>query len=824
MRTVSCKCVNTNCRLHCRWSLTGCELQCHDARVVFIASTTGDGAFPDSALSFWRSLLRKELQGDFLGHLSFTCFGYGDTAYDKYNAAARKLWNRLLQLGAKAFCARGLGDDSSPRGLGAEGDLDWWLTTVLWPSLDSLCPMPPGFAQATRPLQLLPQYNVEIVTDSACIAETLEPERRCPYPFPLYPRAPGGSYAYAHSIPLSTDHHSEKVDAFGALQPTPLLAAIVGNDRMTSSHWSQDVRHLRMELPPCTRASLHTSSSWDAQLAWRAGDIAAVHPCNPATEVCAVAAALRLSVDTVVRVNILPGSSSQAAGTGDKEGGYQAAVCTAGQDGVLMPTSFSSFGPPHILPPVLSIGHLLSYYVDIAGVPRRGALAQLSLLARDDEQAEKLAEMSGAAGGDIYNSYCSIERRTLSEVLSDFSSIDALPLPTLLQLTPTLQPRYFSIASSPAGPGGTLDLCAAVVEYKTKRGRVKRGVCSTWLASLSVGTIVPVWIKAGTLPMPSLPSPHSCSSVEQLAEACSPAAPWILVGPGTGVAPMRAVVQELQAWWDAVLVHAPSLLQGHGEQGVRALAACRPAIYLFFGCRGRERDWLYGQEFCTAVGGAHMQPASVGHAPSQGVLQQPWCTMEQVKEHKGDAVPTSVLQLYEVAFSRDALMPAAAPADATAVIPSRVYVQSLMRRPGRAGKLGELLLYGRPGAQSAQTCAAAMQSLTSRQGVLSFSEAGETGETGEAMEVSAPARVFIAGSANKMPQEVTAALCDCVKAVIYRDCGLSPSGVDSRAGDTGLAEGHDGAGMVEAQAIQAFLGKWAGAMERAGRLIVEAWS
>lgn len=55
----------------------------------------------------------------------------------------------------------------------------------------------------------------------------------------------------------------------------------------------------------------------------------------------------------------------------------------------------------------------------------------------------------------------------------------------------------------------------AVVTYKTKMFKPRLGVCSTWLACISPGTIVPLWVKKGTIAFPT-----------------DPACPVVMVGPG----------------------------------------------------------------------------------------------------------------------------------------------------------------------------------------------------------------------------------------------------------------------------------------------------
>lgn len=119
-----------------------------------------------------------------------------------------------------------------------------------------------------------------------------------------------------------------------------------------------------------------------------------------------------------------------------------------------------------------------------------------------------------------------------------------------------MRPRLYSIASSPNAHPGRAHLTVAVVRYE-HRGRSRLGVASTYLAErIGEGGYAPVFLHRSKFRMPEDGS-----------------APMIMVGPGTGVAPFRAFLQEREAL---------------GQRGEN---------WLFFGDQRGETDFLYGQEF-----------------------------------------------------------------------------------------------------------------------------------------------------------------------------------------------------------------------------------
>ena len=119
-----------------------------------------------------------------------------------------------------------------------------------------------------------------------------------------------------------------------------------------------------------------------------------------------------------------------------------------------------------------------------------------------------------------------------------------------------LQPRLYSISSSPKAHPGEVHLTVAIVRYDLN-GRARKGVCSTFFADrVGTDTKVPVFVHRS----PSFKLPADGSK------------PIIMVGPGTGVAPFRAFLEERRA------------------------VAATGRNWLFFGDQKALCDFLYREE------------------------------------------------------------------------------------------------------------------------------------------------------------------------------------------------------------------------------------
>ena len=108
------------------------------------------------------------------------------------------------------------------------------------------------------------------------------------------------------------------------------------------------------------------------------------------------------------------------------------------------------------------------------------------------------------------------------DVIADFGAFK-LTLAAALGGLRALQPRLYSISSSPLEAAGRVQVSVAVVRYESL-GVGRAGVCSTFLGERTeVGAVVPVYVAKN----PDFRLPEDAAK------------PILMVGPGTGLAPFR---------------------------------------------------------------------------------------------------------------------------------------------------------------------------------------------------------------------------------------------------------------------------------------------
>ena len=180
----------------------------------------------------------------------------------------------------------------------------------------------------------------------------------------------------------------------------------------------------------------------------------------------------------------------------------------------------------------------------------------LQALPAKDSSAEFLNDLLDPASRGQLEEY--VWGRDILDLLEEYTAAKFTP-EEFVKVLRKLQPRLYSIDSSQKAVGEAVHLTLAVVRYKPEQSsHLHKGVCSTFLAERADGE--------GKVPVFSHTAKHF-----RVPE--NPDLATIMVGPGTGIAPFRAFLQERKAT---------------GAKGKN---------WLFFGEQQASSDFFYKEEF-----------------------------------------------------------------------------------------------------------------------------------------------------------------------------------------------------------------------------------
>ena len=349
-------------------------------------------------------------------------------------------------------------------------------------------------------------------------AAFLEPERTLRFPA----KTNGQSMFNFSSSPDSQAYPQESVHVPGSTR-----AKLVRNERVTTDkHW-QDVRLLEFHLP---------------QTPYFPGDVLTIYPQNCAQD-----------VEQVIQVmgwSAIADSPTCFVSSQDD---------TDNQSKVSPPTN------NHESENSTTLRTLLVNHLDINAVPRRSFFAAIAHFTDDESQKERLLDFTKPELIDELYDYTTRPRRSILEVLQEFDTLK-IPFKYAASVFPIIRGRQFSIASGgelKKGPNGQtrVELLVAIVKYRTVIKKIRQGLCTRYLAALQPGSDLNVLLCRGGMK-------HS------------PERPALMVGPGTGVAPLRSIIHERE-----MLRAQADLLSWDASQ------------ILFFGGRNRDADFFFRCEW-----------------------------------------------------------------------------------------------------------------------------------------------------------------------------------------------------------------------------------
>lgn len=197
---------------------------------------------------------------------------------------------------------------------------------------------------------------------------------------------------------------------------------------------------------------------------------------------------------------------------------------------------------------ISDLKHALTYKLDITGLSRAVAKKYFAL-----SQSDELGEIvSDEKKSDFKNWSWG---REVVDILELFP-VQKLGAQALVDILRKLPPRLYSIASSPKAHPGEVHLTVAAVRYEG-HGKARQGVASCYIADeAKTGEKVQVYV-------------HKNKNFRLPEDTDKPV---IMVGPGTGIAPFRAFIEE------------------------RDETAAKGETWLFFGDQCYTYDFLYQLE------------------------------------------------------------------------------------------------------------------------------------------------------------------------------------------------------------------------------------
>ncbi|EFP83061.1 NADPH-ferrihemoprotein reductase [Puccinia graminis f. sp. tritici CRL 75-36-700-3] len=526
-----------------------------DQLAIFVLATYGEGEPTDNAVNMLEQLKEQQTEGNQLDHLNYVVFALGNRTYEQFCQMGIIVDELLTKRGAKRIGELGMGDDDKSM---EEDYLAW--KDPMWEQVQKVMGWEEG-AGGDEPDFLVKEVEVNPGKEGSIDDGQV-------YRGELSGRALMGTRGI-----------------FDAKNPCP---ARVANARELFAAGDRNCVHMEFEIQ-------------GTGIRYQTGDHLAVWPVNPDSEVARLMKLLGLweKRATAVEISSLDPMLAKVP--------------------FPTPASYEAIFRHYLDISCIASRQLLSGLARFA--PTEAASAALKAIGTDKEHYQRVVAGPGLRLGECLMSVLpgGAEKLSVEDPLSEsfgqgWFQTYQIPFDQIISGLPRLQPRFYSISSSPKMYPDQIHITAVVLKYPSG-SRMIYGCGTNYILNAKMFLHgekermehQPIDQRSSGAPHYTLSGPrgkyledgtklkipiHVRRSNFRL--PTSPKIPVIMIGPGTGVAPFRAFVQERMMLARKAKAKAK---EANGLQGEADALNDWAEIMLFYGCRKEEEDFLYKNEW-----------------------------------------------------------------------------------------------------------------------------------------------------------------------------------------------------------------------------------
>uniref|UniRef100_A0A8D0FU45 Methionine synthase reductase n=1 Tax=Strix occidentalis caurina TaxID=311401 RepID=A0A8D0FU45_STROC len=521
--------------MHCISEMDKYNLETEKDPVVIVISTTGTGDPPDTARKFVKKIQDTTLPADHFAHLQYGLLGLGDSEYTFFCNGGKTVDRRLQELGAQHFYDTGLADDC----VGLELVVDPWIDG-LWLALKEIF------------LLREEKEGMSSVVDAVSNSLSAAPH-------------------VVHELNLSSKVQNLKLEDKGVRSSDVLSQKLVDISLVASTRDTEP--SLVYSVPPVSHSALnipalppeyievhHLQDSRNPHLSSLISEGTTFEvPVTKAVQLTredAIKTALLLELDVADTVfDYQPGDAFcvmcpnnvseveellQILGLSEK-GEYF--VCVKVKQG----TKKKGAAHPQHIPERSTLKFILTWCLEIRAIPKKAFLRALVECTSDAGEKRRLQELCSRQGASDYTRFIRDSNVCLLDLLHAFPSCKP-SLNLLIEHLPKLQARSYSVSSSNLYQPGKLWFVFNIVEFPACPARPvsRKGVCTGWLAELvdpllhpNKNTLDTKGGRSSTEKISIFARPNNTFHLP-----ADPSVPFMMVGPGTGIAPFIGFLQH----------------------------------------------------------------------------------------------------------------------------------------------------------------------------------------------------------------------------------------------------------------------------------------